>query len=351
MITTALYLSRAFLARFGLLLLAFVVLFEVFDILASGDEIVSRNDSNLALLQYAVLRVPEIVSQSMSFALLLGALLTLAGLAQNNEIVVLKSAGISFFQLLLLLAPLALLLGTAHFLLADQVVSRISPRVEQLREPNPEEEEGPGARIWLRDRGDIVSMERASRDGRLVEGLTLYKRDAEGNLDEVIRATTGEFAQGGWLLRSARVLQPGAAPAEMPVLAWDSGLRPGQLSSFSAHPSLLSIAQIRRFIAVPDVGARPVHVYATWLQERLSLLLKPLLMILLAAPAANITRRNAGMAGALAFGIGVGFTYFVADGLAVAMGEAGKLPAVIAAWSPGLIFAALGGFMVLQLER
>ena len=50
-------------------------------------------------------------------------------------------------------------------------------------------------------------------------------------------------------------------------------------------------------------------------------------------------------------GIGVGFTYFVADGLAVAMGEAGKLPPVIAAWSPGLIFAALGGFVVLQVER
>jgi lipopolysaccharide export system permease protein len=111
------------------------------------------------------------------------------------------------------------------------------------------------------------------------------------------------------------------------------------------------LKQILRFIRTPEVGARPVHVYQTWLQERISLVLKPLLMILLAAPAANLTRRQAGMAGSLGYGIAAGFAYFVADGLGLAFGEAGKLPPLIAAWSPGLIFAAFGAYIVLQVER
>lgn len=353
MITGARYLSRTFLARLGLLVFAFVVLFEAFDMLTSGDEIISRNDSVLALFRYAALRVPEIVVQSVPFSVLLAALLTLAGLAQNNEIVVLKSAGVSFFQLLILLAPMGLVIGAAHFLLADQVVPRLAPRVEQLRNPEgrAEEETIGGDRIWLRDGSAIVSMQRASRDGRSVGDVSVFQRDDQGKLRSILRARAGRFLDGRWELYGVRLTVPGQVERALPEMSWSTELRPAQLSALAAHPSLLSMKQILRFVRNPEVGARPVHVYATWLQQRLTLLLKPLLMILLAAPAANITRRQAGMAGTLGYGIAAGFAFFVADGLALAFGEAGKLPPMIAAWAPGAIFAAFGGYIVLQVER
>jgi lipopolysaccharide export system permease protein len=356
-ITSARYLSRTFLSRFGLLLLAFLVLFEIFDMMAIGDQVISRNDSILALFQYSALRIPEIMAQSLPFSVLLGALLTLAGLAQNNEIVVLKSIGISFFQLLAMLAPAALVIGVAHFLLADQVVPQLSPRVEQLLEPEDradkagKEDEEANAGIWLRDDRAVVSMERASRDGRDIEKVTVFERDEKGKLQTIMRANAAHFKNGRWTLQGVRILVPGDLERDLPEMQWTTGLRPSQLSSLAAHPSVLSIKQIMRFIRTPEIGARPVHVYATWLQQRISLLLKPLLMILLAAPAANITRRQAGMAGTLAYGIAAGFAYFVADGLGLAFGEAGKLPALVAAWVPGLIFAAFGGYIVLQVER
>ena len=326
--TGALYLSRTFLSRVGLLLFAFLVLFEIFDLMASGEDVIGRNHSILALFQYAALRLPEIAAQVMPFSVLLGALLTLAGLAQNNEIVVLKSAGISFFQLLAMLGPLGLAVGLGHFLLADQVVPRLSPKVEQLRDPagRAAQEERAGAAIWLRDGTSIVSFEKSSRDGRSVDFVTVYERDEKGRLISILRARSGRFGKNSWQLRDVRVLVPGEPQSEAPEMQWTTRLRPSQLSSLAAHPSLLAMKQILRFIRHPEVGARPVHVYETWLQERLSLLLKPLLMILLAAPAANITRRQAGMAGSLGYGIAAGFAYFVADGLALAFGEAGKLP-------------------------
>jgi lipopolysaccharide export system permease protein len=351
--TGAGYLSRTFLSRFGLLLLAFLVLFEVFDLMASGEDVISRNHSILALFQYAALRLPEIAAQVLPFSVLLGALFTLAGLAQNNEIVVLKSAGISFFQLLAMMAPVGLLIGVSHFLLADQVVPRLAPKVEQLRDPSGEADDRnqPNAAIWLRDGKAIVSMEKSSRDGRNVESVTVYQRDEEGRLTTILRAGSGRFQDSAWTLARVRVLSPGEEARKVDRMQWATQLRPSQLSSLAAHPSLLALKQILRFIRHPEVGARPVHVYETWLQERISLVLKPLLMILLAAPAANITRRQAGMAGSLGYGIAAGFAYFVADGLALAFGEAGKLPPLLAAWAPGFIFAAFGSFILLQVER
>jgi lipopolysaccharide export system permease protein len=340
------------LSRFGLLLFAFVVLFEVFDMMATGEDIISRNDSVQALFVYAALRAPEIVAQTLPFSVLLAALFTLAGLAQNNEIVVLKSAGISFFQILALLAPLGIAIGFVHFLVADQVVPRLSPRVEQLRDPEGrgDAEEDLGGGIWLRDGAAVVSMERASRDGRAVEQVSVFQRDEQGRLVSTLRAERARFEDGGWMLSQVERLVPGEPRQVLAAMPWQTELRPAQLSSLAAHPSLLAIRQILRFIHNPEVGARPVHVYRTWLQERISLLLKPLLMLLLAAPAANLTRRQ-GMAGALGYGLAAGFAYFVADGLGLAFGEAGKLPPLAAAWAPGAIFAAAGAYVVLQVER
>jgi lipopolysaccharide export system permease protein len=351
--TGALYLSRTFLSRFGLLAFAFLVLFEIFDMMASGEDIVSRNDSVQALFIYAALRIPEIVAQTLPFSVLLAALFTLAGLAQHNEIVVLKSAGISFFQLLAMLVPLGVAIGVGHFLLADQVVPRLSPRVELLRDPHgkDETENTLGAGIWLRDGRSVVSLQRASRDGRRVEDINVFQRDDQGRLVAILNAREGRFRQGQWTLIEARRIAPGQPDDVMPELTWATEVRPSQLSSLAAHPSLLALQQIARFIRTPEVGARPVHVYKTWLQERISLVLKPLLMILLAAPAANLTRRQAGMAGSLGYGISAGFAYFVADGLGLAFGEAGKLPPLIAAWAPGVTFAAFGAYVVLQVER
>jgi lipopolysaccharide export system permease protein len=351
--TGALYLSRTFLSRFGLLLFAFLVLFEIFDMMASGEDIISRNDSVRALFVYASLRIPEIVTQTLPFTVLLAALFTLAGLAQNNEIVVLKSTGVSFFQILAMLAPIGVVIGLAHFLLADQVVPRLSPRVELLRDPEGREqqEETLGAGIWLRDGAAVVSMQRASRDGRTVERVNVFQRDEQGRLQSTLRAHEARFEEGGWTLNGVERLTPGEPRQTLSSMQWPTGLRPAQLSSLAAHPSLLAITQILRFIRTPEVGARPVHVYSTWLQERISLLLKPLLMILLAAPAANLTRRQGGMAAALGYGLAAGFAYFVADGLALAFGEAGKLPPLVAAWAPGAIFAAAGAYVVLQVER
>jgi len=173
--TIQLYLSRAFLVRLGLLVVTFVVLFEMFDMLANADEIVERSESVAALARYALLRVPEIVSQSLPFAVLLAALLSLAALAQSNEIVVLKSAGVSFLRLLLILLPVAMGVGAVHFLIADQVVPRLAPALEEHR---LEERAADGSNaVWIRDSAAVVELAQVTRNGRSAEGVTIWRRN------------------------------------------------------------------------------------------------------------------------------------------------------------------------------
>src|SRR3546814_3144490 len=79
------------------------------------------------------------------------------------------------------------------------------------------------------------------------------------------------------------------------------------------------------------------------MQKRIALPAAVLIMLLLAAPVAQGLQRHGGIVAGLAAGTGLGFLYFITDGFVLALGEAGAIPPVLAAWTPALIFASLGG--------
>src|SRR3546814_3914313 len=64
--------------------------------LAQGDEVVERSVGSplAAITRYLALRMPEILSHSIPFAVLLATLITLSGMQRQNELTAMKSFGI-----------------------------------------------------------------------------------------------------------------------------------------------------------------------------------------------------------------------------------------------------------------
>jgi lipopolysaccharide export system permease protein len=50
-------------------------------------------------------------------------------------------------------------------------------------------------------------------------------------------------------------------------------------------------------------------------------------------------------------GMALGFTYFVADNFALAMGNFGAYPPLLAAWSPFLLFLLIGEAVLIRTEE
>jgi lipopolysaccharide export system permease protein len=105
------------------------------------------------------------------------------------------------------------------------------------------------------------------------------------------------------------------------------------------------------FAASTQLGVRPTYFYETWLQKRIALPVSSILMILLAAPVAlSFGRRDRGVASGMAIGFGLGFLYFITEGLVLSLGESGAVPPFFAAWLPALLFASIGGLWLIRLE-
>ena len=353
------YITVQFLRRFLFILLGFVALVLLFDVLSNADDIVNKfGGGGWPLLRYMMYRLPGTMALAMPFAVLIGALLTLLGLAQNNEIMALKSTGMSFYRMMLGFLPIGIVIAAGHFLLTDQITPRalraLALHEEATRQVRPGGVQQPLSNaVWIRDRDMLIRADRVVRDGSLLWDVEIVKRDARGIMSERRFAKRAQWADRKWTLSEIKVLKIKEDNREIETIdsqVWDTTLRPSDFANQSIPPNQFSAGDLRQLTASAGIGSRPVYVYATWLQKRFALPVVCLLMILLAAPVSAVTLRSGGTGLRMAIGVGLGFLYFVADGLSTAMGETGTLAPVLAAWAPAVIFASIGGSVLLRTE-
>jgi len=144
---------------------------QTLDLLSeSGDILAYPANGQAQLLYYVSLRAPQIIAPvSCPSRWLLGALITLATLNQNSEVVIFKSAGISAHQIL---APLILVsIGFALVSLAfnERVLVRANAALRCLAggrlRPCPAGI-GTVANVWVRNGDDLGSCRPGQRTRR-----------------------------------------------------------------------------------------------------------------------------------------------------------------------------------------
>ena len=80
------YLNRLFFVRLGLLLFGIVSVVVSFDLLERSDNVLSTTKGGiLILIQYAMLRTPDVASQLLPVAALLAAVLSFGELSRRPE--------------------------------------------------------------------------------------------------------------------------------------------------------------------------------------------------------------------------------------------------------------------------
>jgi len=380
MSTAASYASRSLLNHLAMVLSGFVAFLLLLDLMNHGDDVVQRHGSSaLALAKYAALRVPDLAAFILPFAVLIASLLMLAKFARSNEIMALKASGMSFYRFLISLLPAALLIGMLHFVVSDQVVPRTTRIIQQwdaaaqppaqtgkaedkgastspsdnvpLTPPSPG---GSRAGDWIRDGDSYVRIETVLADGKELRGVTIFERQGHPVLNERLMAQRAVYDGAGWRLFNVQKLSLAGGqdrkPERIAEMPWQTSLTPDHLADLTTDPATLSLAEVWRFVSHPDVGSRPVDFYGTWLLRKIALPLVTIMMVLLAAPVAQGLQRHGGLGAGLAVGIGLGFLYFVTDGLLMTLGEMGTVAPVVAAWTPTALFAAIGISALLKIE-
>lgn len=357
--TLLVYIARTFVSRFLVLfggITAIVLLATTIDQL---DQIsTAAEGSLLAALEMALLKLPQLIQEVMPFAILFTAMATFWRLTRTNELVVARAAGVSVWQLLMPAVALAVAVGVLTTTVLNPVSSVMLRRFEQL-EARYAGDEGSTFSVsetglWLRQANEegraVIHAQRVRQSDMTLFDVIVFRFSDGNTFESRIDADQATLGDGQWILRDALVSAPGREERRGERITVPTELTPDKIYSSFAPPETISFWRLPEFIGLLENAGFAVEPHRLQLHR---LLAKPFLfagMVLLAAIFSLRQHRRGGVAATIAVGVLTGFGVFVLSNLVFAIGLAGTLPVIIAAWTPALIILMLGVASLLHLE-
>ncbi|HEX4847460.1 MAG TPA: LPS export ABC transporter permease LptG [Novosphingobium sp.] len=352
------YLAKLFVGRIVGVLILLVLVLQMMQLLSeSGDILAVPGNGEAELWYYVSLNVPQLIARFLPYSVLLATLFTFWPLNQNSEVIAMRAAGLSAHQIL---APLLLTAGVvslASFTFNETVVTRAAGTLKEWTKlkyhPIPKDS-GVRSNVYLRDGTDILNAASVTGTGTgiVMTGVTWYRRDAGGMVVEQLRSPRATWAGPGWQLESPQRFDVRTTTLEpVPSQVVGRGISPDQVRISRVDPDGQNVFELARSIdALKAAGRRTSELEAKW-WHKFSAPLSALLMPLLGSVAAFGLARSGKLLVRAVAGMALGFAYFVVDNAALAMGNFGGYPALIAAWAPFLLFALVGETVLVRTEE
>ncbi len=340
------YISWLFAVRTAVAGLGFLLFFQIVELQEMSPKILARGLGVGGLFHYESLRLPAMMLQLGGLAVLVGAVATFFALGRSSESVAMQACGVSPYRILRAAAPVALFVALLEFGLSSEVAPHAQAALDGWwGDSTPAQERAQPQGRWLRVGRNLLHVDHVSADGRSLAGVTMYRRDAAGLLSGRTSTAALQWARG-WRAGVTRFDQVGETGDQVtfaPRVRWSGvGLNPFDLRAVtrtSDETTTLAAVWTRVSGAATDKRG---HDLATRVQHGLSEPLSPFIMLLLASPVLVWSGGRRGQTLPMGAALGSGLAFLMTDGLLTALGEAGDLPALVAAWTAPAVFAAGG---------
>lgn len=367
------YLAREIYRSCAVVLLALLGLFTFFALVDDLDN-VGDKFSMLALLYMQALALPTRLYDLLPIGLLIGAILALAGLAQRNELVILRVSGVSGMRLLRMLWIITLPLVIGATLLSEYVTPAAEIKSGEASLMFRGKASG-GARMdsgyWFkeptRDGGTrIINIATLLANGN-VEGVTLYEFRPGQRLTRLSKAETGTFTDGKLVLHDvvetklddeaaqalANAKPPKTAPAQVTKLAereLDTTLSPDRLLARVLTPERMSVGTLLDYIDYLNHNQIDASRQVIALWRKVAYPFTLFVMMTIAAPIGFMQTRRGGVGAKVFMGILLGVGFFMLNQLALNVGMLSRWPPWLTALGPnvGAVLIALGALSLME---
>lgn len=350
------YVIRNFLQAYLYCVAGFLSIWLVFDISDNISIFLDRHFGLLRVTEFYLTQLPQVLVILLPVSLLLALLFSLGRMSRTNEIVSMLTAGVSLPRLLLPLLAMGVLMtltttalnysAAPHAELARRNYLSSSGSVEGTRINGQIFRNRTDARTWF--------IQDFRRGENIFNNVQILQQDARDNIVTNYLATRALYHPGTkwWQLESVKVVNYDEAGniirseilPSVTVTHWSE--TPFRLGSANVRAEFLSLPELREYIRFnADFPVTLLAPFETHLQYRLALPWTCFVVVLIAAPLGiGLSRR--GVFSSVAIAIVLVFSMNFLNHLFLALGEGYRIPAWLAAWTPNLLFAVIGLYLL-----
>jgi LPS export ABC transporter permease LptF/LPS export ABC transporter permease LptG len=354
------YVLRDFFLNLALVLSAFLLLLLVFTVFELLGDIVRNQVSSVVVGEYLLTVSPYFLYNIAPLAILLAVLITLGLMQRSNEMTAIKATGISIYRVVTPVVAACAVLAVALFLSDQLYLPYANKRQDALRnliKGKPAQTYLNPDRKWIfGQHSNIYYYQLFDSERNEFGRLSVFQFDpATFQLKQRIYAERARWEE---TVRQWVCTQGWERDFRGPAIA---NFRTFAVATFAAvsepptyfkkevkQSSEMNYQELRRYIHDLQQSGFEVVRLRVQLEKKFAFPLVALVMAVLAIPFALQAGRRSTVTG-VAVAVGIALVYWTISGLFEAMGNISELPPFLAAWSPDLIFALLGGYLILRV--
>ncbi|MCO5043907.1 MAG: LptF/LptG family permease [Kiritimatiellae bacterium] len=356
------YLLRTFFVPFAYILLAFCMLYVIFDLFDNLGDFIEGNTPFALIFRYYVVLLPSVWVQIVPVSMFLAVLYSLSTLTKSNELTAMRASGISITRLM---APY-MAVGLLATIFVSSIHETIGPpaaywchnfvREQKRSDPNLvyikkqiAVKYQRGRRTWLINELDIRTLE--------MRGVEITQQREDSSDEWRIRAKEARWLDGRWWLRDTveqaydKESNPMGPPhlfltREMPDLKES----PDFFLNETKDPEYLTSSELFEYLKMNK--RRDPAALARIRADLHFKIAEPwacMIVMLLGIPFGAQTGRKGAMLG-VTLSLGLFFSYYVLSRVGLSMAKNMIIPAWLGPWLVNGLYLIIGGYMIRRMR-
>lgn len=321
---------------------------------------VARDVNDLGLVvSFALLHFPYLIEHFLPAIVLIGAMMSYRHLARHGELVAVRSAGISWIQLVIPGIAISAALGVGWLAIGNPVSAATQVRLDSLEARHFNRDSGRltvlGSGFWIRqtDRaGDMIVHARTIDPATmLLTEVLVFRFGPDGHLEEWINAATAVLdASDNWKLGPAVVVDRSRDVERVESYMLPSTLDRAAINEGFIPAGMIPLWKLPQYVATLEKFGFSTRVHQMQFHTLLSLPFTLVSMMLLGA--AFMVPRPSSVATWMRYSGSLlcGVLFYAMRDFCRSYGETTEIPVVLAAWLPALLPAAFGVAAILHHE-
>jgi len=353
------YLAREFTHYFFLGLGAFSTIYLVVEFFERINAFL-QNKAPVALMgAYFLNKIPSIIFQVAPASILLSSIITLGLMSRHNEILAMKSGGISLRRIAFPILGVVMIIYFILLGMSEYVVPFANEKVNMLQDLIIHKKKPAAAfkqnKLWIHSHQAIYNIQLYHPEKDLLEGVTLYRFDQDFRLSERLDARSARWQDGRWIFSDVSRTHFGSEG--FPIRKQYSELilnlpeSPGDFRIAEKNPAGMNYRELKGYVRKIENDGYNSTKYRCAMHAIFSYPFIGVIMAFLGIPIALRKERGAGVTWGVAFSILISFAYLVVFSFSLELGKAGTLPPFLSAWLGNFIFALVGGYLFLSVRH
>lgn len=334
------YLMRTIIASTLLVLAVLLSLAALFEFIAQLDAVGGAYGTKQALI-YSLLRLPQLSFEMLPVAVLIGALLGLGELANNSEIVVMRTAGLSVMKLSGMVALSGVVLMVFTALVGEYIGPPLDHYARTMRTNirSGHDGRGTGVAAWVKDGQSIFHLEHVNSEFDF-GSIYLYRFNDDYTLRSIGLADNAIIDESDkWRLenfRETRFDDNGVQAVETSLAVESFDVGGDMLTVILVKPISLSARGLLSYIRYLKKNNLSADRYEAELWSRVSSTLAVVIMPVLALAFVFGSLRSVGTGSRLMLGVLIGLGYFLFSEMAANSGVVFGFNPAIVTWMPSI---------------